>query len=185
MRDTERERQRHRQREKQAPCREPHVGLDPGSPGSGLRLKAALNRWATQPAHNLCILRSTDEWPKLHVQNLSWGVKETDSQSQGSGSGIFWWRVEVGHDSACLLVVLELDLGSRQYLAQSPDEPPCFLLGDQGQSQPCQASSLSGKCQWSWLVLSQGPSTLLAKAHVRIGLEYFIRTVIINAWSAF
>ena len=28
----ERERQRHRQREKQAPCREPDVGLDPGSP---------------------------------------------------------------------------------------------------------------------------------------------------------
>ena len=33
-RDTERERQRHRQREKQAPLREPDVGLDPGSPGS-------------------------------------------------------------------------------------------------------------------------------------------------------
>ena len=28
MRDTHRERQRHRQREKQAPCREPDVGLD-------------------------------------------------------------------------------------------------------------------------------------------------------------
>ena len=34
MRDTERKRQRHRQREKQAPCREPDVGLDPGTPGS-------------------------------------------------------------------------------------------------------------------------------------------------------
>ena len=32
----ERERQRHRQREKQAPCRDPDVGLDPGSPGSCL-----------------------------------------------------------------------------------------------------------------------------------------------------
>ena len=32
--ERERERQRHRQREKQAPCREPDVGLDPGSPGS-------------------------------------------------------------------------------------------------------------------------------------------------------
>ena len=29
MRDTERERQRHSQREKQAPCGEPHAGLDP------------------------------------------------------------------------------------------------------------------------------------------------------------
>ena len=37
MRDTEteRERQRHRQREKQTPHREPNVGLDPGTPGSG------------------------------------------------------------------------------------------------------------------------------------------------------
>ena len=37
MRDTEkrkRERQTHRQREKQAPCREPDVGLDPRTPGS-------------------------------------------------------------------------------------------------------------------------------------------------------
>ena len=34
MRDAEREGQRDRQREKQGPCREPDVGLDPGSPGS-------------------------------------------------------------------------------------------------------------------------------------------------------
>ena len=33
MIDRERERQRHRRRENQAPCREPEVGLDPGSPG--------------------------------------------------------------------------------------------------------------------------------------------------------
>ena len=42
------ERQRHRQREKQAPCREPDVGLDPGSLGSHPRLQAAPNRCATQ-----------------------------------------------------------------------------------------------------------------------------------------
>ena len=34
-RERERERQRHRQREKQAPCMEPDMGLNPGSPGSG------------------------------------------------------------------------------------------------------------------------------------------------------
>ena len=39
----ERERQRHRQREKQAPCRDPDVGLDPRSPGSRPGPKAALN----------------------------------------------------------------------------------------------------------------------------------------------
>ena len=31
--DRHRERQRHRRREKQAPCREPDAGLDPGTPG--------------------------------------------------------------------------------------------------------------------------------------------------------
>ena len=44
MTDSERERQRHRQREKQAWCRDPDVGLDPGSSGSGPGLKVALNR---------------------------------------------------------------------------------------------------------------------------------------------
>ena len=43
MRDTEKESQRHRQREKQAPCREPNMGLDPGAPGSGPGLKVVLN----------------------------------------------------------------------------------------------------------------------------------------------
>ena len=38
------ERGRDRQREKQAPCREPDVGLDPGSPGSHPGLQEALNR---------------------------------------------------------------------------------------------------------------------------------------------
>ena len=40
MKDTHTQRQRHRQREKQAPCREPDMGLDPGTPGSCLGLKA-------------------------------------------------------------------------------------------------------------------------------------------------
>ena len=38
MRDTKRE--RHRQREKQAPCREPDVGVNPRNPGSCPELKA-------------------------------------------------------------------------------------------------------------------------------------------------
>ena len=41
MRDPERKRQRHRQREKQAPCRDPNMGLDPRSPGSSPGLKAS------------------------------------------------------------------------------------------------------------------------------------------------
>ena len=41
--ERERERERQRHKEKQAPRREPNAGLDPGSPGSGPGLKAALN----------------------------------------------------------------------------------------------------------------------------------------------
>ena len=43
MRDMEGGGQRHRQREKQAPRRDPHAGLDPGSPESRPGPKAALN----------------------------------------------------------------------------------------------------------------------------------------------
>ena len=40
----EKHRERERQKEKQAPCREPDVGLSPGTPGSCPGLKAVLNR---------------------------------------------------------------------------------------------------------------------------------------------
>ena len=40
MRDTERERRRHRQGEKQAPCREPDMGLNAWTPRSHPGLKA-------------------------------------------------------------------------------------------------------------------------------------------------
>ena len=63
MRDTERESQRHRQREKQAPCREPNVGLNPRSPGSGPGLKVALNCWATRAALSACF--------KYYIASLS------------------------------------------------------------------------------------------------------------------
>ena len=49
-RHTQRERHRYRQREEQAPCWEPDMGLDPGSPGSYPGLKEALNRQATWAA---------------------------------------------------------------------------------------------------------------------------------------
>ena len=48
MRDTEGERQRLRQREKQAPCREPDVGLRSGTPGSRPRPKADA-QWLSHP----------------------------------------------------------------------------------------------------------------------------------------
>ena len=43
MRHREREAEKHRQREKQAPCRDPDVGLDSRSPGSHPGLKGPLN----------------------------------------------------------------------------------------------------------------------------------------------
>ena len=46
--ETQRERQRHRQREKQAPCREPDVELDPGTPGSCPEPKANAQPLTTQ-----------------------------------------------------------------------------------------------------------------------------------------
>ena len=47
MTERERERHGHRQRERQVPCREPNMGLDPGSPGSHPGLKAG----AKPPSH--------------------------------------------------------------------------------------------------------------------------------------
>ena len=48
MRNTQKEThtntQRHRQKEKQAPSREPDVGLDPGSQGHDLSQRQTLNR---------------------------------------------------------------------------------------------------------------------------------------------
>ena len=46
MTDKERERGRDRKKEKQAPCREPNMGLEPGTLGSCPGLKAVPNCWA-------------------------------------------------------------------------------------------------------------------------------------------
>ena len=51
MRDTQRESQRHRQKEKQALCREPDVGLDPGTMGSCLEPKADTQLLSHQASH--------------------------------------------------------------------------------------------------------------------------------------
>ena len=45
---TQREKQRHRQGEKQAPLREPDVGLDPRPWDQAQSQRQMLNRWATQ-----------------------------------------------------------------------------------------------------------------------------------------
>ena len=73
MRDTQRHRQRHRRREKQAPCREPDVGLNPGPPGScpGPKVGAkplshpgiSTNRiWVKEARLHLCRVQRQAEW---------------------------------------------------------------------------------------------------------------------------
>ena len=59
--ERERERQRYRQREKQAPCREPDVGLDPRTPGSCPGLKAC----AKPLSHPGCPIRVFNADQKL------------------------------------------------------------------------------------------------------------------------
>ena len=77
MRETHTQRQRHRQREKQAPCREPDVGLDPGTPGSCPGLKVALT---TEPpglpggrAFKVTLL-----FPRLLVTNFTFHTQHQD-----------------------------------------------------------------------------------------------------------
>ena len=78
MKHTHTQRQRHRQREKQAPCREPDVGLDPGSPGSHPRLQKVPNRCATRAAVSVLDL---DKFPLVllyhswHYYNIICPVK--------------------------------------------------------------------------------------------------------------
>ena len=70
MRDKERERVRGRSREKQAPCREPDGGLDPGTPASRPGLKAGAKRlspagipnFVAFQAHGSCINRGEKEF---------------------------------------------------------------------------------------------------------------------------
>ena len=57
MRDTERENQRHRQREKQAPCREPDVGLDARTPRSRPGPKASAKLLSHPGVPEECILK--------------------------------------------------------------------------------------------------------------------------------
>ena len=76
----EKERQRHRQREKQAPCREPDVGLD-------LSWRQTLNHWATQASLQVAFLKKL--WPK----SLLWPSRVL-AAAAASSENCFW-----GHGS--------------------------------------------------------------------------------------
>ena len=57
-----RERERERQWEKQAPCREPDVGLDPRTPGSGPGPKAGAEQLSHPGIHLIVKTRNTYTW---------------------------------------------------------------------------------------------------------------------------
>ena len=61
----ERERQRHRQREKQAPFREPDVGLDPTTPGSRPEPKADAQPLSHPGIPLYCIFLKTSHITKM------------------------------------------------------------------------------------------------------------------------
>ena len=67
--ERERERQRHRQREKQAPCREPDVGLDPGTPGTRPRPKAGAKP-LSHPGIPCLIILKTDSNNSFELRNF-------------------------------------------------------------------------------------------------------------------
>ena len=66
----ERESQRHRQKEKQAPCREPDAGLDPGTPGSCPGPKAGAKRLSHPgiPTFIFLFMRDTQRERQRHRQ---------------------------------------------------------------------------------------------------------------------
>ena len=79
-----RERQRHRLREKGAPCREPDVGLDPGTPGSGPEPKADAQPLSPQEPCTVLfrITVPTANVPR-ELQAAPWG----DSHGEAANSG--------------------------------------------------------------------------------------------------
>ena len=75
--ETHRERQRPRQSEKEAPHKEPNMGLDPRTPGSRPEPKAMLNHWVTQASRKSCYLSvfiDTDFYTDFYNTLMSWGV---------------------------------------------------------------------------------------------------------------
>ena len=85
-RERERERQRHRQREKQAPCRDPDVGLNPGSLGSRPGQEAALNPLSHQgcPCGLFLLMKpSSGHAAPCYIAAMPSGLKAAQLPSQG------------------------------------------------------------------------------------------------------
>ena len=72
MRENERERQRHRQKKKQAPCREPNVGLNHGTPGSHPEPKVDTQPLSHSGTLLSCFISSSSYWFKVIFQGHNW-----------------------------------------------------------------------------------------------------------------
>ena len=75
-----RERQRHSQREKQAPCKEPDVGLDPGTPGSHPEPKADTQPLSHQVPPDIFLKHNSDHTWKIAVLHSINGGKSSISR---------------------------------------------------------------------------------------------------------
>ena len=90
---SDREKERHRQREKQAPCREPDVGLHPGPPGPCPRPKAGSKPLSHPGVPLVCLfyfyfLKKFYSWER-HTQR----EREAETQAVGeAGSMQEAWR---------------------------------------------------------------------------------------------
>ena len=93
MRDTHIERQRHRQGEKQAPCREPDAGLNPGTPGSRPEPKTDAQPLSHPGVQELTLDRK--------IRDLKHGSKLTEDKDAG-------WRCAVGTGSSMSGMQIEI-----------------------------------------------------------------------------
>ena len=186
------ERLRHRQREKQAPCREPDVGLDPGTPGSHPRLQAPPELPTYRSLNELEVNKNSpnDTWDMLSGPQ-SCGTR--DSLLDPIDRIFPWlqkvcWRVWL--TKLPLPSLLPWPHGLDYILYNSPhmrpNPGPCHHLKLAYFAKPWTPKSLLdwGLLSSLWLTVMQSasplthPSSLLAAPSLSFSVEFWI------SWSA-
>ena len=125
MRDTHRERERlaETQREKQAPCREPNVGLDPGTPGSRPGPEAGAKPLSHPGIPPSKILKSISvSEPKMLLRSPAISTPEgnqahvSDARATSSHN---MHKSRIGHPAGSLLLPLPVSLPLSLFLCVS------------------------------------------------------------------
>ena len=93
MINTQREAETPRQREKQAPCREPDAGLDPGTPGSCPEPKADAQHWATQTSPMSYFWWKFTIWIELGLCTRYW--RHIKNILPSISWFLYWWHVDI------------------------------------------------------------------------------------------